>query len=178
MRTILQAETSTKTLQYRFIYTLPEIDPATDPKVKELRDQLQKEARSYQPALINEPRQLAVKAIEKRPVTTIEMAQSRPNVTGVAVARPGTTVEEFVPPVSNPPVFAPIPTPVLDVATPEPPKRRGRPTKQSKDPSASNAPIDVEDDSSGSEDGSPIDNISDSVRGRRLTETTKVDVQT
>jgi hypothetical protein len=153
VRIILQAETSTKTLQYKFIYTLPEIDPITDPKVKELQDQLQKEATSYQPALINEPPQLAVNAIEKRPVTTIEMAQSRPNITGVAVARPGTTAEEFVPTVSNRPVFAPIPTPVLDVATPEPPKKRGRPTKQSKEPSAPNAPIDVEDDSSGSEDG-------------------------
>jgi len=179
VRIILQAETSTKTQQFKFIYTLPEIDAVTDPRVNEIRDRLHKEALSYQPAPISEPHPQVVKSVPGRAITRIESAPSTPKVTGVAIAQRGTTTEAVPTASKNPTVFVPIPRPSVAVAVPpprvQPPKKRGRPLKQSNEPSASdtqNQPIQVDSDSSDSEDGSshskPVSNSS-----RRPNETTK-----
>jgi hypothetical protein len=155
VRIILHAETSTGPMQYKFIFTLPEIDPVTNPKIHELRDQLNREAGSYKPAPINGPAKKEVRSGERRPVTTIEAIPTTPIP---PVARRRRTTTETVPSASKTPIFAPIPSPSVTTVTPKTrvPKKPGRPSNQSKQLAVirtPNPPVEVDLDSQSSDDG-------------------------
>jgi hypothetical protein len=144
-------------MQYKFIFTLPEIDPVTNPKILDLRDQLNREAGSYKPALINGPPKKEVRRGERRPVTTIEAIPTTPIP---PVARRRRTTSETVPSASKTPIFAPIPSPSVTIVTPktrvQPPKKPGRPSNQSKQLAVirtPNTPVEVDLDSQSSDDG-------------------------
>jgi len=159
VRIMLHAETSTETRQYKVIFTLPEIDPITNPKIHELRDQLNREAESYQVALIREPPRKQVKSIEQRPITTIESVQAALTTPISPIARVGTTNNTFRG-ASKAPIFAPIPRPSVAAVNPqtqvEPPAKRGRPSNQSEELAVTftpNPPIEMDLDSQSSDDG-------------------------
>ena len=158
MRIILHAETSTGTKQYKFIFALPEIDPVTNPRIHELRDQLHREAGSYQPAVINETPREGVTRLEPKPAT-IETVQNASKVPVVPIVQPEISTQT-VQNTPKPPILAPIPRPTAAVITPPPrvetPKKRGRPSNQSRALAATSSlagPTDGDLDSESSDNG-------------------------
>jgi hypothetical protein len=79
IRVMLSAVTSIGTRQYKSILVLPDIDPMTNPRIIRLQEELQQEAGSYKPALLNSqaPADPSASATVS---TTIEIVQNLPKL--------------------------------------------------------------------------------------------------
>jgi hypothetical protein len=76
VRILLQTDAAADTKRYKSLVALPEIDPVTNGKVLELRDQLQREAGSNAPVLVSDlPRQQTPR--QSSPATAREAGRKR-----------------------------------------------------------------------------------------------------
>jgi hypothetical protein len=69
-QTMLSAQTSTGTKQYKSILILPGVDPVTNPKIIEIRKELERAAGSYRPILTTGTKGMSV------PITSVEAARA------------------------------------------------------------------------------------------------------